>query len=232
MMKASKSRMSRRIRLLLYIAAGLAVLVLLALLGLYFALRHEPAFYARAMQIAPPVLERGSDRMIRQATALQNATARSGRWQAVITAEEMNGWLTVDMMKNHPGTLPPGFSDPRVAIDSNRITVGCRFQQSGINSVLSLAVRPYMAEPNVLALRIEQARVGALPLPLEQILKRVSQAARDMQWQLEWRHTGGDPVAMLTLPDDAESNHIVRIESFQLAEGEIRIIGNTQRRKR
>ncbi len=229
MIKASKSRMSRRIRLLLYVAAGLVVL---ALLGLYIALRHEPAFYARAMQIAPPVLDRGSDRMIRQATALQNATARSGRWQAVITAEEINGWLTVDMMKNHPGTLPPGFSDPRVEIDAKRITVGCRFQQSGVNSVLSLAVRPYMAEPNILALRIERARAGALPLPLKGILDRVSQAARDMQWQLEWRHTGGDPVAMLTLPDDAESNHIVRIESFQLADGEIRIIGNTQRRKR
>jgi len=223
--------MSRRTRLLLFVAVGLVVLIALVLLGLYLAVRHEPAFYREAMGIKPDVLEKASDRMLKNIGALQSAMARRGRWKAVITAEEINGWLAVDLVKNHPNTLPPSVHDPRVAIDPNGMTMACRYE-GGVSSILSLTVQPYVPEPNIVALRIVRGRAGMLPVPLKTVLDGLSKAAADMQLRLKWVQAGNDPVAMLSLPEDDDADRVVRIETLQLADGEIRVSGITERRKR
>jgi uncharacterized protein YpmS len=221
---------SRKFRRLWVILGALAVLVALAVLGLYLAVRHEPAFYRRAMETDRAVLQKASDRMLQEITKVQNAVNRPGRWSVVITAEEINGWLAVDMVKNHPNTLPPTLCDPRVAISPNDVTAGCRYQQGGITSVLSLTLQPSLPEPNVVALRIVRARAGAVRLPLKQVLDGLSQTARDVRIRLDWRQAANDPVAMLSVPDDPDADYVVRIESLQLAEGEIRIAGITERK--
>jgi hypothetical protein len=222
--------MSRRIRLFLFIAIGLAAVIGLVVLGLYLAARHEPAFYREALEIEPAVLEKASDDMLRRTAALASAVKKEGHWEALFTAEQINGWLAVDLVKNHPSALPPTLHDPRVTIDQKRITIACRFEQGGVNSVLSLTVEPSMPEPNVIALRIVKARAGLLPVPLAKVLDRVSQAARGMECRLQWRNTGGDPVAMLSFPD-ADDDRPVSIESLRLGDGEIYVAGTTQGQK-
>jgi hypothetical protein len=218
--------MSRRIRLLCLTIGGLAIFAALLLFSLFLAARQEPAFYRQAMEIDPVALEKGSDRMVQQAAAVASATRKEGRWEALFTAEQINGWLAVDMVRNHPRTLPPGLHDPRVTIDSGRITIACQFERRGISSVLSLTVEPYVPAPNVLALRIVKARAGLLPAPLGQVLDRVAQAARDMHLQLQWRTDGGDPVAMLSFPSGS-GKRSVRIETLRLGAGEIYVAGTT-----
>jgi hypothetical protein len=222
---------ARKLRRLPLIVAGLAVLVVLILIGLYVAVRHEPAFYRRALDSDPAALEKASDRMLQKLAEIQNDLNRAGHWQVVVTAEEINGWLAVDMLKNHPNTLPPSFHEPRVAISPNDVTVGCRYGEGAITSIFSLTLRPSLSKLNVVALQIVRARAGAIPAPLNRVLDALSQIARDMRIRLEWRHAGSDPVAMLSLPDDPDADCVVRIESLQLADGEIRIAGTTERRK-
>jgi hypothetical protein len=224
--------MSRRKRLVWIVAVGLVLLVAAALLGLYFAVRHEPEFYREAMETKPDVLEKASDRMLKQIGALQSAMNRSGPWQADITAEEINGWLAVDLRKNHPKALPPSASNPRVAIEPNEMTVACRFNRGGVESVLSLALHPYLPEPSVVALRIVRARAGMLPVPLKDVLDGISKGAAEMQLRLKWAQAGSDPVAIISLPDDTDADRVVRIESLELREGAIRVTGTTERRKR
>ena len=222
--------MSRRVRLLLIITGSLAMIVVLVLLALYLAARHEPAFYREAMEIEPAALEEDSDRMLQQTTALAGAVKKKGEWKALFTAEEINGWLAVDMAKNHPHALPPMLRDPRVAIHPTGITIACRFEQDSISTVLSVTVEPYVSEPNVVALRIVNARVGLLPAPLGNVLDRLTKAARDMRFRVEWRHAGSDPVALLSfLPTD--DDRPVRIETLRLGEGEIYVAGSTPAKK-
>jgi hypothetical protein len=203
------------------------LLALLLLLCLYLAARYEPAFYREALESDPAEQEKASDQMLQQATALASALKKEGRWEAVITAEQINGWLAVDMVKNHPNALPPTLRDPRVTIGPSAITVACHFEQDGQSSVISLTVEPYMSEPNVLALRIVKARAGLLPMPLDKIFDRLSQAAHDMQLHLEWRQAGGHPVALLTLPAAEDNGRQVRIETLRLGDGEIYVAGST-----
>lgn len=223
--------MTFRLRFSLLLLGCLVTLALLALLLLYVAARHVPAFYRQALEIPKEKLEQGSERMLRQTAALESATGKLGRWEALITAEEINGWLAVDLEKNHPGTLPPAIRDPRVAIDENGITVACRYEQDGVKSILSLTLAPSVPEPNVVALRIVGARAGLLPLPLKNVIERVTQSARDLQLRLEWRGGGGDPVALLSWPDDGQSGRTVKIETIRLGDGEIYVAGTTERQK-
>jgi hypothetical protein len=87
-----------------------------------------------------------------------------------------------------------------------------------------------MAEPNVIAMRFVNARAGLLPIPLGNVLDRFTQAARDMQWHIAWRHAGNDPVAMLSFPP-SDDERPMRIEMLRLGEGEIYVAGNTSAKK-
>jgi hypothetical protein len=223
--------MPRMLRFVMFLLGGLALLLLAVLLCIYLALRHEPSFYRKALTIDRKVLEKGSDRMLQNFAALQSALSKRGHWKIRFTAEEINGWLAVDLMKNHPGALPEGLSDPRVAITPRQIAAACQYDGS-VKAVLNLAVKPYLAEPNVVALRVNHARAGMVPLPLNKVLDAVSLAAGNLRLKVEWRNTGSDPVAMLSLPDDDDGKLTVRIESIQLAEGEFTVAGTTERKKR
>jgi hypothetical protein len=215
----------------LWILGGAAATVIAALVGVYWAAQHEPAFYDAAMTVDPAALEKGSDRTLQQTAAIQGSTTRAGAWQVRFTATDLNGWFAVDLAKNHPHLLPDAIKNPRVAIDSNGFTLACRFEQNGFACILSLTLQPSMAKPNVLALRIKKARVGLLPAPLDPVMQRIAKLARELQCQVQWERTGGDVVALLTLPDATNGAYRTTLENVELVDGEICIEGNTEERK-
>ena len=224
--------MSWKPRRIVVIIGGTAFLVALVLLGLYFAVRHEPTFYRDAMETEPAVLEKGSDRMLKKIGGLQSAMTRPGHWEAVITAAEINGWLAVDLRQNHPNALPPQAQNPRVAIEPNEITVACRYNRAGVDSIVSLTFQPYLPEPSVVALRSVRCRAGMIPLPLKDVLDGISKGAATMQLRLKWAQAGSDPVALISLQNDDDAARVVRIESLEVCKGEIHVSGTTERRKR
>ena len=75
---------------------------------------------------------------------------------------------------------------------------------------------------------------GAIPMPLIGVLDGITSAVSGLRKgiHLEWRQSGNDPVAMLSPEDDAEADYVVRIESLDVVEDEIRIVGVTERKKR
>jgi hypothetical protein len=219
--------MSKR-TLLLLIAAGLLIAIVIALFSLYSASHYVPAFYRQAVAIDPQKQEDASKRMLQQVSALDDALKKKGGWEALFTAEQINGWFAVDMARNHPNALPPTLRNPRVAIGPKQITVACLVELKHYWSVVSLTVEPYLPEPNVLALRIVRARAGLLPVPLGDITHHLTQAAQQLGLHIQWRQTGGDPVAILSLPADrADDGRRVRVETLRLGEGEIYLSGAT-----
>jgi hypothetical protein len=212
---------------------GLLVGALLLLLGLaawwlYSAAREAPEFYAEAIASPPVGQEEASDELLHQATKLTSRARREGRWEATFTAEQINGWLAVDFMKNHAQSLPPGVSDPRVQIRPDGATVAVRWDNGGFETVLSLDADLYIAEPNVLALRIRQARAGSLPVPLDGVLDGLAEAAGNLDVGVEWLQADGDPVAMITIPPPkAERDMRIWIESVELRDEAVYLAGRT-----
>ncbi|NQT37394.1 MAG: hypothetical protein HQ581_07900 [Planctomycetes bacterium] len=220
--------MRRKLRIAVISIVVLLVLLLLAVLGLYLAAQHEPEFYRQAMQAEPEVLRQGSDRMLQRVTVLKNDVRRVGQWQTIITAEEINGWLAVDLVENHPNALPDWASDPRVAIDPEHVLMACRVQRGKVKGIVTFDVDVAIAETNMVALRIRTAQAGLLPLPLEKIAERVTTAAQRMELRIEWRQVDGDRVAMISVPPPkTDDDKAVRIETLELREGEIYLDGTT-----
>jgi len=207
---------------------------LLAALGvvvLYRAARHVPEFYQEAVKVDGAVRRRASDRMLQRATGLASDLKRGGRWQAVFTAEEINGWLAVDLVENHADSLPPGVQDPRAAIEPDRLMLACRYQSGIVASVLSMSVEPYLIRPSVLAIRIRKVRAGRLPVPMQQVLDGIDEAVRRSDLKIEWRQADSDPVAVVSLPPQREAGEEFTLDVLRLTKGKITLGGTSGKKK-
>jgi hypothetical protein len=224
--------MSRRLRITLWIGFGIPAVLIVGLICVFLALRYVPKFYRDALAVEPETQEKGSDQMLQRTATLVSDVRKPGKWHTRFTAEQINGWLAVDFVKNHLATLPPQFSNPRVAIDSDGIILACRYEGGIVSTVLTLTVEPYLPDENVLALRIVRVRAGLVPMPLGKVLDGISDAARRSEWRIAWRQSGGDPVALLSAPppDNAE-DLTVKIEAISLGKGEILVSGASERKK-
>jgi hypothetical protein len=221
--------MRKRTRVILAVLLGLALLVILALFLLYKATQHVPEEYRAAMEIDPVRQREGSDEMLRQAGALAGDLKKEGRWEVLFTAEQINGWLAVDMVEYHPDLLPEGFSDPRVVITPDCIMLFGRIDQDGRRSVVSLTVEPYLPEPNVLAVRIRDARAGLVPLPLGDVLEALSDSAIRGGFDIHWQQAEGDPVALISILSTLDNDgRTVSIDDLRLDNGEIFLSGTVE----
>ena len=224
--------MRKRLRIAGIVCCGLLLVIAAVLVVLYQGARRVPEAYREAIELDPAVLKEASDQMLRRATALAGDVKQEGRWQALFSDRQINGWLAVDLVENHPDALPPSMSDPRVAIAPDRLMLYCRLRRGSVDSVVTVTVEPYVPEPNVLALRIRRARAGLVPVPLQKVLDAISQAVGRTEMRLAWRQAEGDPVAVITIPPPHdEDDKLVEVESLRLGEGEIYLSGRTQRRR-
>lgn len=221
--------MQKVVRRLFWVMGFLAAGVVLLVLGLWLAVRHVPAGYRRLAVAEQAEAKKASDEMVRRALELRNALARGGRWQACFSQEHLNGWFAVDMLQNHPGALPTGWSDPRVQIGPDGIIGYCRWQGGMVDCVASIHCEVSLVESNVLAVRIRRVRAGALPVPLKEVIDRMTRLAAQQQIRLEWRQTGGDPVALIRLDfRHPETRRQVQVESLRLQEGSVCFAGSTK----
>ncbi|MCS7304796.1 MAG: hypothetical protein NZ602_06790 [Thermoguttaceae bacterium] len=221
--------MQKVVRRLLWVVGTLVACGLLIVLCLWLALRHVPAGYRRLVTAEPTEAKQASDEMVRRILALRNALARPGKWQSCFSQEHLNGWFAVDMLQNHPGALPAGWSDPRVQIGPEGIVGYCRWKSGIVDCVVSIHCEISLLEPNLLALRIRRLRAGALPVPLIKAIDRISQLASQRQIRLEWSQADNAPVALIRLDfRHPETGRQVQVESLQIQEDAICLAGHTK----
>ncbi len=199
------------------------------LLG-YRATQQVPAFYDQAIQLEPQVQREAGDALEQHVLQLHNEVRQSGRWEAVFTDRQINGWLASDLPEKFADALPPGVSEPRVVIESEQARIACRYETKRFRSVISLDLEIHLTEePNVLAVRIHQARAGLLPLPLKRFLDEISAQAGTADVVVRWSQAEGDPVALVTVPTRHEQypRREVHLETVELREGELYLAGRS-----
>jgi hypothetical protein len=232
----AKSRPKPRWRRMAGVAAVLLVLALAATLFIvYRASRHVPQFYQQALAADPVVQRSAGDELERRALELTNEVQHSGDWEAVFTDEQINGWLAVDLIEKFPDLLPSEVHEPRVVITPDEVRVACRYTDENITAVISLALTVGLTdEPNVVAVRVKRVRAGALPIPLNQFLDDITQAARESGLDLRWTQAEGDPVALIRLPTENTElpDRTLHLKKFELRAGEAYLAGETQWKSR
>ncbi len=208
-------------------AASLLALAAILLLVAWRASQTVPEFYTRALQADPAEQRKASDTMLQKSTLLVSDVRKSGRWEALFTEEEINGWLAVDLKENHAGALPAAVADPRVVIAPGQLQLAFRTQRGSLQTVLSVAIDAYLAQPGVVALRVRSARAGNLPLPLAGVLDQIGNLGNQQGFLVQWQPAEGAPVALIHIEPVVQGNKVVIIDTLELTDHEIYLGGTT-----
>ena len=196
---------------------------------------HVPEFYrlATERELSPEELRQQAEAGKRLAASflrLRNEALKQGRWKAAFDNEEINAWLASELPQKFPKLLRIGMSQPRVAIEDGKLLAAARLTNRRIDTVLSCEIKVELTEQaNILAIRLENLRAGALPLPWYQFSERISQEAATGDVVIQWDQTDSGPIALLEIPSE-HPDFIVKplvVESIVLADGEIRLAGRS-----
>ena len=181
--------------------AVLCSMVAAAAWMLFQASRHEPSFYRQALLIQPTRAAEDGAELEHEVLELRNDTLETGNWEAAFTAEQLNGWMAVDLPEKFPTMLPRGLEEPRVAIEDGVVRVAARYRDRTINSIVSFALELQLAdEPNTVAICIREVRAGALPVPIATWLDKVQKAIGNSDLVVHWSQSSDDPVALVQIP--------------------------------
>lgn len=216
-------------RQVLFLAAGGAVVLLLVITLFLRAWKFEPSFYQTALRLPEPQARQLSDKLLERLGAISGSVQRTGPWQALVSSDEVNGWLATDFAENLADALPQGMSEPRVQIDRDRVRLGCRYGRGWSATVVHLEVEPFQVSKEAVGLRIHAVRAGALPAPLGSLLEGITDAARNAGWSLAWEQSGACPTAILHTDLRRRDGRCQRIEAVSLVDGKLYLAGCTER---
>ncbi len=217
--------MTRKLRIAAVAVAVVVGLLAMALGVAYYSVQQVQPFYAQALRIQPEVLERGGRELESRATALYSDAKQVGRWQALFTAEQINGWLATQLVEFSGTQLPPNIRDPRVAITPGVLTLGFRTKANGIDMVVSAAAHVSMTEDGNVAIRLDSVRAGALPLPALQFADELASACRNLKLPIRWTRDQGKPVALV----DLHELDSLYVDDVQLDAGQLYVAGHTEK---
>lgn len=214
----------------------LSVLAILTLLGigglglLHWSLHQVQPYYQKALATDAQNLHRASLRLESRVSALASTTQQMDPWEALFTDTDVNGWLAVALEEKFPGWLPEYISDLRVAFTDRWLLVGFHFQDAHYNTVVTLRLVPYVVEADGLAIRLESAHAGTLPIPLEKIVQACRQGARTHHIPLRWVRQANRPIALLPIDQFlSTSKRQCHLETIELSTGQLLITGSSEK---
>jgi hypothetical protein len=211
-----------------FVAAGFAVVTTIVVVWMYRASQYVPQRYERLLLANQSQQAAASTEMFNRAQRLIRDTKWPGKWRASFTADQINGYLAVDLKKQFADVLSGDISDPRVDVGERTITLFCRYAGSVGESVLSIELEPFLAGRDVLGLRLVDARAGSLPLPSGRVREALSQAAAGADLAVRWVDEPEGLVALVTIPPTKQGRE-VELTHVELAGDEIRLAGEILR---
>ena len=226
----SKSPSTGRLRRL--VLGGL-VAVACGLVGVAVCLQHVPDFYRERIATGDAEIaavgEQDSRRLLTKLSALHGAFVQPGPWEAAISEREINAWLRTDLPRNHSRLLPSGLAEPQVELGSKRVRAAIRVGSGLFSAVASLDVEVLLRDVNQLGIVLEDARLGALPLPRGPILREIARRIAQLGMVTELRRLDGRTVLVVYIPSTHEAGMMSHwLQSLALQKGEVLVSGLTR----
>jgi len=168
-------------------------------------------------------------RAVTKVAAWHASISRPGGWETALRDDEVNAWLAVDLPQNHPSWLPTGVTQPRIAFLPQHAVLGARVGRGPFTAVVSLDFEILLRDVNHLAVVLEQAHHGALPLPRAPILRELSRRISRMGLVTDLRRLDGRLVLMVYIPSTHDAGATSYwLESLAIGAGELLIAGETR----
>lgn len=198
---------------------------------LVILLKHEPSFY-RELAIAPsPQRKKASQEFQTHFFDLMNSiTNNEANWGDTFTAEQFNSYFQEDLGKS--GALEAlwqkGIHDPRIALESERVRLAFRYGKGFWSTIISINLKVWLVahEPNVVAMELERLQAGAIPITAQSLLEYATEAARQLNIEVNWYRHHGNPVALLRFQAD-QVRPTVQMLRLQVQSGQLLIAGRS-----
>jgi hypothetical protein len=209
---------------------GIGIVLLLSGLGaLLVALYwHEPDVFQRCA--IPPGEERKkhSGEFQSDLYYLYDNISAEREFYAHFTDLRINSYFEEDFVRSGVAArvLPENISQPRIAIEPDKIRLAFRYGTGLWSTIVSIDVRVWLAakERNVVALELQSLHAGSLPISAQSLLEQVSEAARQQNIEVTWYRHEGNPVALLRFQAD-RPHPTVMLQQLELRQGELLIRG-------
>ena len=215
------------------ILALLVVVVLMGGVGATLAVlaRHEPAYYRRGAVPLGQQRHIWSTQFFGELSHLSSALQREEDvWDAEFTTDQINSYLQDGFLdqRRDEHMLPDRMSDPRVAIDEDRMRLGFRYGFGHWSAIVTIDMRLWVAqgEVNTVGLELLGLHIGALPISAQSLLEHVSEAARRNGVEVAWYRYNGHPVALLRFGPN-QPRTTVHLKHVELKDGRIVIQGRS-----
>lgn len=218
------SKLKRRWKVL----GGLVFVLLAVPTGLWVLLTHQPEFYRRTSEMEPERRHAEAKKFVAQSLQLRNDIVNEPRWEAAFTDEEVNAWLAEDLVQHFSEQIPAGVHEPRILFELDRVHFGFQLDQGPVRSVVSIVARARIPGEHELALTIEKIRAGVVPIPANQLLDKIAEAARSHGLDVRWEEDEGLPVAVIKYSPDPRRRDVV-VDKIQILEGQIRLAGRSSK---
>jgi hypothetical protein len=195
-------------------------------------LRHEPAHFRAGL--VPPGPER--HHLSRECHsnffgAVDNIFLNNQpEWSSVFTAEQINSYLQEDFIRTRMNekALPEGVSEPRVAIENDRLRLSFRYGKGICSTVVSIDLRVWLVarESNVVAVELLGLHAGAVPWSTQSLLDYITESCHQLNLDVTWYRNRGNPVALLRW-QAGESAPRIQLCRLDLQDGQVTIAGRS-----
>jgi hypothetical protein len=202
-------------------------LVLLVGAGL---LASAPSFYSGRLSLAGGATEQHARRLITKLSALHAGMQRPGRWEAAVTEAEINAWLATDLPANHASFLPAGWTAPRLELLPDRCRAGARLSLGPCSTVAWIDARVQLREVNQVVITVDQARLGALPVPSGPILRSLARQLTALGMLPQSRRLDGRMALVVYIPPNRDAGAVTSrwLEALAVGSGELLLSGETR----
>jgi hypothetical protein len=212
-----------------YVAAILVLFTAGAGTVLSLLVRHVPTFYRENELPDAEARDCRAADCLRLMSDIWNTYENGLPWGQRFTQDQLNGYLQRECARPSGGLveLPEDVQDIRVAIDTDRLRVGFRYDGAMLSSVISVDLRVWLVakETNVVALELCGFHAGALPLGTQVLLDFISEAARKHNIEVTWFRHGNHPVALLHFQAN-QPRPTILLRQLELQPGGLMIAGS------
>ncbi len=190
--------------------------------------KQVPDFYTRARNQSQANVEIARNQLEHDVEQVRRQSLREGFWEASFGEEEINAWIQSEFPERFGRLLAHGVTDPAIAIENGELFVAARYTSKTWDTIVSCRLSVEMTEePNLLAIALSDLKAGALPLPLEPFVRKISKEAAIGDLDVRWDFTQNGPIALVKIPE--EDRHFVIkplvIEAVHLIAGRLQLDG-------
>lgn len=199
--------------------------------SLVLSLRYQPAFYQSALSenVLPETRREQAKVFVQTTLRLVDDIRYDDRWSHEFSEEAVNGWLAEELPTKYRDWLPADVDLPRVKFEDGVLLLAFQARRDGIwKGVVSSRIRPWVAGPNQLALEIQSARIGLIPVPVDEIVGDLVKNLNSSGWRMQWKNTGKQDVLVVDLDsaeDSANGGERPVLESVELRPKLLRLSG-------